>query len=204
MEPERVVPVVRGARGGPRGRRIASALLLALLSVACSRTGDLSGDIVVTKKSGDAKRGAETQVTLVRATDPFEANLKKTEEEFKKEYETADAPYQQAKKNYAAGVGNPFSVELARISVLSGRHDVIQRYVRAQQKMIGEAQPRVVGTDVNGHYSFKDVPAGRYRVFATFHTGGDDFRWSVATDVKGGSNRVDLSNSNIGWPRPEN
>jgi hypothetical protein len=130
-------------------------------------TGELSGDVFVTMKSGDVKRGADMQISLVGATEQFEAAWKKTVEEF--------AASRQAR-------------------------EVRARYLALAQKMVADAQPRIARTDVNGHYQFQGVPAGRYYVFAERRVFDNDLRWKVVAEVKAGANRIDLSNSNAGWP----
>jgi hypothetical protein len=77
---------------------------------------------------------------------------------------------------------------------------VTTRYQAVARQKIAGAQPRLARTDVNGHYAFTDVPAGQYRVFAEYRVFKNTLRWMVAAEVKSGPNRIDLTNSNAGWP----
>jgi hypothetical protein len=67
------------------------SLLFALALVACSRSGDLSGDVFVTMKSGDVKRAADVEVSLVSATGEFDDAWKKAAEDYKRDHGVAVA-----------------------------------------------------------------------------------------------------------------
>jgi hypothetical protein len=169
-------------------------------------------------KSGDVKRGADMQISLVGATEQFDAAWKKTVEEFTRDYGNARAKLKeafeaqkQASKQAQEAESQAFN-QLLEDSPLT-RHssdkfiatsrqarEVRARYLALAQKMVADAQPRIARSDVNGHYQFQGVPAGRYYVFAERRVFDNDLRWKVVAEVKAGANRIDLSNSNAGWP----
>jgi hypothetical protein len=190
-------------------------------------TGELSGDVFVTMQSGDVKRGAGIQILLITATEQFESEWTKLVGQFKSEYGRASADLQQADKveSQAAkhsldAIRNSADKDFERwmqkmkeadevhkntqnkVFAAANRVDQVRaRYQAAAQKMIAEMQPRLARTDVNGHYSFMDVPGGRYRVFAEYRVFEKRLHWIVPAEVNSGATqRVDLSNSNAGWP----
>lgn len=72
-----------------------SAVLMLFFSVfcGCSRSAKVSGDIFVTTKSGDVKRGADVEVLLVRGTRDFDAQWMAHVQSFKRDRDAAIATY---------------------------------------------------------------------------------------------------------------
>ena len=60
-----------------------------MLTPALSRTSTLTGDVFLTMKSGDVKRGADVEVLLVARTAEFEEEWRKEVETFTVEYRAA-------------------------------------------------------------------------------------------------------------------
>jgi hypothetical protein len=76
------------------------AILVALTSwlpTACQRSAMLSGDVFVTMKSGDVKRGADVAVILVAATPEFDSEWNGLIAQFRKELRAADESATQSK-----------------------------------------------------------------------------------------------------------
>jgi len=89
-----------------------------------------------------------------------------------------------------------------RAITAAGQVDAVRaRYRTLALQMIGGAGPKVVRTDVNGRFEFKDAPAGPYYLVAEHRVFDNEFRWKVHVEVKSGdANHINLSNSNAGWP----
>lgn len=205
---------------GSGAMRVAYTFAVALALVACSRTEELSGDVFVTMKSGDVKRGANVEIALIPATEQFESEWKKTVGEFKLNYASAESSAQQARevsdqayKRYSDSIGSriganfteserkSWNSESERASAAQEYvQEVRARYHEAARKVIAAAQPRTVRTDVNGHYEFRGVPHGRYYIFAAHQVFENDLHWIVPVEVKSQPNLIDLSNNNEGWP----
>jgi hypothetical protein len=164
----------------------------------CSRSGDLSGNVFVTMKSGDVKRAAGIQVVLVHATDQFQGDWKKLVGEFTAEYKKADAGYQDANKamreSYSTYAGEK-SMEWAKYV-----DRVVDTYRARAKELIAKTQMTSGTTDVNGGYAFQDIPAGRYFLFVEYQVFDNQFYWMTPVEVNSRSQKLDLSNGNQGWP----
>ena len=100
-------------------------MLSPIVGTACSGSGDVSGNIFLTMKSGDVKRAAGIQVILVPATEQFESDWKKLVADFKVEYGKAEVGYKDASRadedarrrriedigrgNFSSSTGNEFN-----------------------------------------------------------------------------------------------
>lgn len=192
-----------------RARRVGCALAGVLALVACSRTGELSGDLFVTMKSGDVKRGAAVEIVLIPATEQFESEWNKTVDQFKLDYASAKSAFQQADEardrafqrsldSIRTGFGRSSYETEEEQATTAARHvdEVEERYRAMALKVIETAHSKIVRTDVNGHYVFSAVPAGKYYIFARHVVFDNVLYWLTPTEVKSGANRVDLSNEN--------
>jgi hypothetical protein len=65
---------------------------------------------------------------------------------------------------------------------------------------VARQQPKPVRADVNGHYVFKNVPRGKYYLFARHEVFDNRLRWFLPLNLDESAKRVDLSLSNVGWP----
>lgn len=124
-------------RPGPpshnRGRPVLLAVVvivvvtLVLVYLLKGRTGDVSGDVFVTMKSGDVKRGADVQVLVVPRTKEFEAAWKREVDEFVTAHAEASRVDRDAKAAYeeanrTASVASARAIEGATAQVRAGNY----------------------------------------------------------------------------------
>jgi hypothetical protein len=205
------------------------AFLLATLS-ACSRSTDLSGDVFVTMKSGDVKRGADVEVALIPATAGFDSDWATALAKFQKDYTDARAIYlaKQADQKRAelrasamtermtASAGRSdflarldessrasdeqFKAMRATSEAAKALGDVVRRHEDLAIAVIAKHKDRVVRTDVNGHYAMRGIKRGKYYIFARQEVFENRPHWFVPVELNAGEMKNDLSGSNSGWP----
>ena len=159
-----------------------------LLLSACS--GEVSGTVYVTMRSGDVKRGADLEVGLIQ--DHVMSELTKASVDFKASYGQAESAYQDATSGASAGNDEG----LARVREAQGRVDAVRKeWLDRAAKLVRTAAVKVTRTDVNGHYEFKGVSRGKYYIMASHRVFDNDLFWLVPVEVHG-AQTVDLSNSN--------
>jgi hypothetical protein len=202
---------VRVAISGDRLERRPVALLapgVAFLLTACS--GDISGSVYVTMKSGDVKRGADVSVVLVG--EQFMAEWTKAAVAYKSAHLQArtayegsrarsDQAFQERLSDIRAGSrsSSAYDEEASERAMEAARRvdSVSVEWLNHTMKLIQWATVKVARTDVNGHYEFKSVRRGKYYITATHKVFDNDLFWLVPVDVHG-IQTVDLSNSNAG------
>jgi hypothetical protein len=175
------------------------------LLTACS--GDVSGNVYVTTRSGDVKRGADVQVSLVR--DQHVPEFTRTIEDATTAYGEATAAYQDAKTRsdqafqaQLRGARSGWSRSTEHEEALA-RAGEAQRHAAAVKsewldriaEIVQKAAVKATRTDVNGRYELNGVPRGKYHVVASHRVLDSNFVWVVPVDVRG-AQVLDLSNSN--------
>jgi hypothetical protein len=192
--------------------------------LACSRRAEVSGDVYVTVKSGDVKRGADVEVLLVPQTDVVDSAWKQELVQFAIDYAPpivaeleADARAEAIKvqkepdevlvrqKWADAEILERWNKELLEEQAAAYVHTrevasrldfFVQRRKRAWDLLAKHAALRA-RTDVNGHFVVRGVPDGKYYLCAAYEV-LESF-WMVPIDVKAASSKSDLSNGNEGW-----
>jgi len=200
--------------------RFVPVFLLLLFVVSCSKSPEaepgakargamslasLSGDLFVVMKSGDVKRGAGVETFLIESTEPFESAWAKLLSEFKADWDVAFAAYRQAKERYDRTKGMigtekwmPAMDEWRRTS--THLDEVRDKYTARAVSLIQSTSHKSARTDVNGHYELADIKLGKHYIFSHHKVFNNEIYWMIPADLKGGQNKVDLSNSNASWP----
>jgi len=172
-----------------------------LLLAACS--GDVSGELYVTMKSGDVKRGADVQVIVVG--ERLMAEWRKGREMLRSEYREARVAAESARArslNLDKSLHDPSDVGVRDYMLADERASEAERRVAEVKRRYMDMTKLVDGatakarTDVNGHYEMKGIPPGKYYVIATHKVFDNELSWLVPVEVHGGAQKVDLSNSN--------
>jgi hypothetical protein len=206
------------------------ALLLMTIAVlsACSRTGTVMGDIVVTTPAGHEQRAAHTTVLAIHATKTFEDEWRTTVAAFEEEL----APARRSRDEAAR------SLELARVAwtkavgttpagsrrrhgvVASGRQRDLWAGVRAAEKRLAAAERHMrdigqrhdplgtavlerhatqrIETDATGHYVLAALPTGPVYLYARLTVPRQTFLWFKSVTVRRDILRLDLRNANAG------
>jgi hypothetical protein len=197
-----------------RPRLWVATIAVTLTTAACS--GDVGGTVFVKMQSGDIKRGADVEVVLVGAGDQFEAEWKKGVTEYQKAEADANVPYVEAQavqtlahQEYLKDIMSnskqaQWEASTARVLESARKVDEVRRVHRDHAvKLVQWGKKATTRTSVEGRYEFTGVKTGRYYVFARYQDANNILYWVQPVEVKGGTQRVDLSNSNAGWPFSE-
>ncbi|HEV8586103.1 MAG TPA: hypothetical protein VGT02_14140 [Methylomirabilota bacterium] len=203
------------------------ALLLG--SAACSQTGLVSGEVSAALPDGRQQRAYRVDVVLVKA-EPFRAEWIRLVEEFQRVSERlritvdrANADIKEYRPLATQGATPTFSrsaqdradarqraTAAARYQAALDRRRSVAKDLRAtvpsfeRRALDTIARHRVGGTqtDVIGHFALRDVPLGRYYVFAALplDDGAGTARWLLGIGVGAGEQTVTLSAANSEWP----
>jgi hypothetical protein len=174
--------------------------------------GELSGDLFVTMKSGDVKRGADVQILAIPRTAAFEAEWAATVRACEDESAPAYRAYKEAKARYQEAFklqlqGRPADIYAIRRTeeASSDSHNkfiewlrILRKHEERAEEVIAKHASQVTRTDVNGHYELS-VPDGAYYIFSKHRVFKDGIYWMVPVELVG-VKKVSLSNSNAGWP----
>jgi hypothetical protein len=136
----------------------------------------LSGEVFVTMKSGDVKRGADVEIGLVRA-----------------ELEFMEAWTALLKESTQSIQGATDMINLAE------RLEPVRQ--RARQ-LIGPNLVRTVRANAEGRYRFVDIRPGTYMIIAQHQVFDNHLRWSRIVHLESGENSFNLTNSNSGGTLP--
>jgi len=166
-------------------RVFCQAILVALALVFGSGCGpssaDLSGDVFVTMRSGDVKRGAGIETILLSPTPQFEADWKEMLTKI------------EGCKDVALALGKDYEPSVAEC-LLSGWFKV------DPASLIRKHQVQSTRTGANGHYELKALKREKYLVYGRTDVFENTIAWMIPLDLTGGSKKLDLSNHNQGLP----
>jgi hypothetical protein len=224
---ERALP--RYARHNVTRARLVMLGALLLGSAACSQTGLVSGEVSAALPDGRQQRAYRIEVMLVKA-EPFRAEWIRLVEDFQRTHERLRITVDRANadiKEYGPlatqGDAPTFSrsaqdrsdarqraMATARYQAALDRRRSVAKDLRAtvpsfeRRALDMLARHRVGGTqtDVIGHFVLRDIPLGRYYVFASMplDDGSSTARWLVGIGVGAGEQTLMLSAANREWP----
>jgi hypothetical protein len=168
----------------------------------------LQGDIFVTMKSGDVKRGADVEVGVVRVDE----ELVKGWEAILADYDTAAATAirqrsenRRTRADALSAVGR-YDEALAVLSEADRDpdplRDIREPFRQRARALIGPRLVTTVRTSAEGHFRFVDLPPGRYLVVAQHKVFDTALRWAVQTSLQSGENTLNLTTSNGNSPIP--
>lgn len=209
-----------------KARGALTAMLL--LCAACSRSGSLSGEVVVQVPSGKENPAARLSIRAVPATTAFEQDWAAALTAFQAELESARraereaaAATDQAKLAWDRALAAPHSRRRDPRAAARER-DLWRQVVAAQQRMSAarrrEAEvvhrhdlravallerhtAQEVRTDGTGHYVMGGLPAGATYLYARVTAGARTVIWMHRVQVRAGVQRVNLTEENSGhWP----
>ena len=170
----------------PALRSLVSLMLACFLLAACARTGDVAGDVYITMRSGDVKRGADVEVFLVSPTTEFEQDWTKAQASFRDDLPAARA---------AAANAADMNAAQAAVRRIVGQHQI------NAIELVKKHQMASVRTDVNGHYVKQQLLPGRYYIFSVHRVFDNVLFWFQPIEIRRGeTTKLDLTGSNTGWP----
>src|SRR5574337_721224 len=186
-----------------RASHLIFAIVGALVLTSCS--SDVTGNVFVRMKSGDAKRTADVEVVLVSDTPQFKSAWAKGIQQFKTAYADVDDAFRETKRQVESlqrsGAVDAYRAALARRHAAATEIDsTVTQYQEHAVKLIRSGRAHSGRTDVNGHYKLTAVGSGKYFLFAHVQVFDTDLYWMVPIQVGSGAHTYDLSNSNLGWP----
>lgn len=176
-------------------RMVIGALLSVMVAMSgCGLVGPssyrLSGDIFVTMKSGDVKRGAGLEVVLIPDTPEFQAAWAEMSAVYRPSIVSALRSIKEDADKYWMKERNEEQLNFWKLL-----------YAGAAIKVAGRhATGLATRTDANGHYEVTEVKPGKYVVFASTVLFDRPISWLVPIDLAapGGTRKLDLSNTNEG------
>jgi hypothetical protein len=202
---------------------VAAALLLA----ACSRSGTLSGDVVVQVPAGPENPVARLRIRAVAATEAFEQDWAAALRTFQEELEPARRARQEAAASLdraklawdralgaSRGRQRDFRMAQARNlwrQVLAGQQrvfaaqrrerEVALRHNRRAVALLERYTMQEVQTDGTGHYVMAGLSTGPAYLYARLTVGQRSLVWLHRVQVRAGAQQVDLTEENsTRWP----
>jgi len=210
-------------------RDLTLALVAAtVLTAACSRTGNVTGEIVATTPAGGEQRAVHATVLAIQVTKIFEEDWRAAVAAFEEELvparqgraEAAQA-LESARLAWTKAVGTtPAGGRRSHGVLASARHRELWAAVRAAERRLAAAESRMreigrrhdplgaavverhatqrIETDAMGHYVFAALPAGPVYLYTRLTVAKQPFLWFRPVTVRPGIERVDLIGANAG------
>lgn len=202
---------------------VAAILLLA----ACSRSGTLSGDVIVQAPAGPENPVARLKIRAVAATEAFEQDWAAALRTFQEELEPARRARQEAVTSLdraklawdraltaSRGRHRDFQVAQSRDlwrQVLAGQQrvfatqrrerEVAHRHDQRAVALLERYMVQEVQTDASGHYVMAGLPTGPTYLYTRLTVGQRRFFWLHRVQVRGGAQKVELTEENsTRWP----
>ncbi len=210
-------------------QHLALALMsIVALSAACSRTGNITGEIVVTTASGSEQRAAYATVLAVPVTKTFEQDWRAAVTAFEEELaparkgrDDAAQSLESARMAWSKAIGTSPAGGRRRHGVLaSGRQRDLWAAVHAAERRLAAAESRMrdigqkhdplgaavverhatqrIETDAAGHYVFTALPAGPVYLYTRLTVAKRPFLWFRSVTVRPGIEHLDLVSANAG------
>jgi hypothetical protein len=208
---------------------VALALLTTVvLSAACSRTGSITGEIVVTTPSGSEQRAAHAGVLAIPATPAFERDWRAAVAAFEEEVaparrdrEDAARSLESARVAWTKAVGTaPAGGRRSHGVLASGRQRDLWAAVRTAERRLAAAETRMreigqrhdplgvavverhaaqrIEADGVGHYVLTALPAGTVYLYARVTVARQPVLWFRPVTVRPAIERLDLISANAG------
>ena len=202
-------------------------VLAVVLMGGCAQQAALSGDVVVPTPSGQLRQAANIEVTLIPADAEFESSWSTLLSQFRVDYDRARSAWQSAWLSYrdasarrerisesylkdvfdraaAAEYGTAATLALSAVHRIDESREQLKHltetYTRLALGTIRARQSLTTRTDANGRYEIRNVPAGRYYVFAGYETFAERQYWIVPTEIGPDPVELRLTDSNRNWP----
>jgi hypothetical protein len=197
------------------------------VTLGCSRA-QISGSLYGVTLGGDAKRGADVEVLLVRRDEATGKKLRDLAAGRKAELAPVQAAFDQAQAAPATVTASYHDMSLAAASARASSArsqdaafdaakkiaELRKRYRDQAREILAGGKVATVRTDANGGFDFKDIKPGQYWIMAEWAVSRmeysralgnsypvtDRIEWLVPIEVIAGANKVQLSSSNSGWP----
>jgi hypothetical protein len=210
-----------------RRRWLAPVVLGVVLMGGCAQQAALSGDIVVPTPSGQLTQAADVEVALIPADAEFESSWAALLSQFRADHDRARSAWQSAWLSYreasaqrerisesylkdvfnlsvAAEYGDAASLALRAVHRIDESREQLRHltetYTRLALGAIRARQFVSTRTDANGHYEIRNVPPGRYYVFAGHETRAESQYWIVRAEIGPDPVELRLTDSNRNWP----
>ena len=178
---------------------------------------ELTGEIFVTMKSGDVKRGADVEVGLVRVDGAFQSAWDAILRDYERAMDEGLARVNQARARAESINTSDFRRSFgAQMAVFDEKRVAIDEWKRAtdvlsdvpapfQQRARALIGPNLVTTvrgNADGRYAFKSISPGRYYVIAQHQIFDNHLKWAVPITLNPGENTLSLTNTNGSSPIP--
>ena len=211
------------------GRGLALALAAVVVcSTACSRTGNITGEIVVTTPSGREQRAAHATVLAIQATRAFERDWRAAVAAFEEEIaparqgrDEAAQSLESARLAWTKAVGTtPAGGRRSHGLLASARHRELWAAVRAAERRLAAAESRMreigrkhdplaaavverhatqrIETDALGHYVFAALPAGPAYLYTRLTVARQPVLWFCPVTIRPGIEHLDLNSADAG------
>jgi hypothetical protein len=213
----------------PLGRGLALALAaIAVLSTGCSRTGNITGEIIFTTPSGSEQPAAHVTILAIRATKTFEQDWRAAvaafEEELapaRRERDEAAQSLEGARLAWTKAVGTtPAGGHRTHGLLASARHRELWAALRAAERRLAAAERRMreigrkhdplaaavverhatqrIETDAMGHYVFAALPSGPTYLYTRLTVEKQPLLWFRPVTIQPGIEHLDLISANAG------
>ena len=210
-------------------RDLALALVaVTVLTAACSPTGNVTGEIVVTTPSGGEQRPAHATVLAIQVTRTFEEDWRAAVAAFEEELaparqgrDEAVQALESARLAWTKAVGKtPAGGHRTHGVLASARHRELWAAVRAAERRLTTAEDRMreigrrhdplgaavverhatqrIETDALGHYVFAALPTGPVYLYTRLTVAQQALLWFRPVTVRPGIERLDLVGANAG------
>jgi hypothetical protein len=172
-----------------------------ILFVCACNSGKVEGTVYLAMQSGDVKRIAAHEVSLLEPGTNREA-IRAVCAEFHKRHDPLDDSIKIAKVENDRDHGENRAAQDAASSrygaLLQHSIALLQVTPRKLDSIITHAVRKSVQTDIDGHFIFPNVPRGSYVLYATSAIGNHPYEWWMPIQVSAfATTHVELNNAAV-------
>lgn len=160
-----------------------------------SNSGRISGNIFVTMKSGDIKKGAGITVTLLKNQDTILNGFKQIQQEYTQPLLELAQTLDKVKELQNNASTYIEALHLWNDTVPKAKQLDASYNDKLNALFIAHVY-KTVQSDVNGSYDFTDIPYGKYCLLTEFTVFETRTQWLEPLEIKQKDTKLDLTNNN--------
>lgn len=165
--------------------------------------GKVTGNVFATMQSGDVKRAAGTEIILMKDNGSLISDYEQIKQTCREEIRPLFDSYMKVSKEISDVLtpgrynhGSFMELEAEKIKRQKMYEEAKDRCFTKIRALFASNMFQKANTDVNGYYTFSNIPFGKFYVFSQFEVFSNKLEWLEPIDLNSNEAKLDLTNSN--------